>query len=66
MDGPDHRDTAGDALLGGSEGKEISQPLVLEVGLVKGPEWRVDVKVTLKGNGKVGVTKASGHVMEFL
>ena len=39
--------------------------LVLEVGLVKSPEWRVDVEVAVEGNGKVGVTEVSGHVMEF-
>ena len=39
--------------------------LVLEVGLVKGLEWRVDVEVAVERNGKVGVTEASSHVMEF-
>ena len=39
--------------------------LVLEVGLVKGLEWRVDVEVAVERNGKVGVTEASSHVLEF-
>ena len=66
VDGPDYRDAVGDALLSGSEGEEVPQLLVLEVGPVKGPEWRVDIKVTVEGNGKVGVMKVSGHVLEFL
>ena len=38
VDGLDHRDVVGDALLSGSKGKKVSQMLVLEVGLVEGPE----------------------------
>ena len=66
MDGPDHRDPVGDALFGGSKSKEVSETLVLEVGPVKGPEWGVDVKVAIKGDGKVGIMEASGHVVKFL
>ena len=66
MNGLDHRDVTSDALLNGSKGEEVSQSLVLEVGLIKGLEWRVDIKITVKGNGKVGVMKVGGHVMEFL
>ena len=39
--------------------------MVLEVGLIKGPEWGVNVEVAVKRNGKVGVMEASGHVVEF-
>ena len=66
MDGPDHRDLVGDALFGGSKSEKVFEALVLEVGLVKGPEWGVDVKVAIKGDGKVGVMEASGHVVKFL
>ena len=40
--------------------------LVLEVGLVKGPEWGINVKVAVKEDGKAGVMEASGHVVKFL
>ena len=62
----DHRDPVGDALFGGSEGKEISEMLVLEVGPVEGPEWRIDIEVAVERNGKAEVTEASGHVAKFL
>ena len=39
--------------------------LILEVGPVEDPEWGVDIKVAVKWNGKVGVTEASSHIMEF-
>ena len=65
MDGPDHRDMAGDALFGGSKGKEDSQTLVLEVGPVESPEWGVDIKVIVEKNGKAGVMEVSGYIMEF-
>ena len=39
--------------------------LILEVGLVKGLEWRIDVEVAIKGNGEVGVMEVSSHVTEF-
>ena len=65
MDGLDHRDPAGDALFGGSEGKEISKALVLEVGLVEGPEWGVDIEVAIKRDDKVRVMEVSEHVMEY-
>ena len=51
VDGPDHRDAAGDALLGGSKDKEVSQTMVLEVGLIEGPEQRVCVEMMcISGN----------------
>ena len=65
VDGPDHRNAADDTLLSGGEGKEVSQLLVLEVGLVKGPEWGVNIKVAIEEDGKVGVMEVSGHVIEF-
>ena len=40
--------------------------LVLEVGLVEGPEWEVDVKVAGERDGEVGVMEVSGHVVKFL
>ena len=40
--------------------------LVLKVGLVKGPEWGINVKVAVKEDGKTGVMEASGHVVKFL
>ena len=40
--------------------------MILEVGLIEGPEWGVNIKVAVKGNGEVGAMEASGHVMEFL
>ena len=65
VDGPDHRNAAGDTLLSGGEGKKVSQLLVLEVGLVKGPEWGVNIEVAIEGDGKVRVMEVSGHVTEF-
>ena len=65
VDRPDHRDPAGDALFSGSEDKEISKLLVLEVGPVEGPEWGVDIEVAVERDSKVGVMEASGHVMKF-
>ena len=66
MDGPNHRDVVGDALLGSSKGEEVPQTLILEVGLVEGPEWRVDIEITVKGNGEVGVMEVSRHVTKLL
>ena len=66
MAGPDHRYMAGDALLGGSKGKEVSQALVLEVSLVEGLEWGVDIKIVVEENGEAGVIEASSHVTKFL
>ena len=38
--------------------------MILEVGPVKGPKWGVNIEVAVERNGKVGVTKASSHIME--
>ena len=40
--------------------------LVLEVGLIEGPKWGVDIKIAVKGDGEVGVTEVSSHVVKFL
>ena len=40
--------------------------LVLEVGLVKGPKWGINIEVAVKGGGKVEVTEVGGHVVKFL
>ena len=40
--------------------------LILEVGPVEGPEWGVDIKVAVKGDGEVDIMEVSSHVMEFL
>ena len=47
--------------------------LVLEVGLVKGPEWGINIEVAVKGGGKVEVGIRAGigigageRVMEWL
>ena len=66
MDGLDHRDVVGDALLGGSKGEEVLQMLVLEVGPVEDPEWRVNIEVTIKGNGEAGVMEVSDHITKLL
>ena len=55
-----------DTLLSGNKGKEVPQMLILEVGSIEGPEWRVDIEIAVEGNGKVGVIGASGHVTKFL
>ena len=40
--------------------------LILEVGPVEGPEWEVDIKVAVKGNGEARVPEASSHFTKFL
>ena len=39
--------------------------LILEVDLVEGLEWEIDIEVAIEGNGKAGITEVSGHVTEF-
>ena len=40
--------------------------MILEVGLIEGPEWGVNIEVAIEEDGKAGVMEASSHVMEFL
>ena len=40
--------------------------LILEVGLVENLAWGIHIEVIIEGNGKVGVTEASSHIMKIL
>ena len=40
--------------------------LVLEVGLVKGLEWGINIEVAVEGGGKVEVMEVGDHVVKFL
>ena len=52
LDGTDEGEALDNTFLGGSKSKEVSQVLVLEVGMIQGPEGGVDVKVAANRDGE--------------
>ena len=53
-----------DAFFSGSKCEEVSQALILEVGMVKGPKRGVGIKVTAHWDSKARVTKMRGHCVD--
>ena len=61
LDGTDEGEALDNTFLGGSKSKEVSQVLVLEVGMIQDPEGGVDVKVAANRDGEARVTEMGEH-----